>query len=185
MEFLLTILLLAALTALFVWLYIARQGDAHFEFLVDQATDFVLTELTETTAVFSCKVPFINNGTQDGTIMDAYTRHLLPYEQYDGVEVYSRLELETARRADQYFEAVIVPKGTGQAVMITVKFTGKGRTMAQALAEMSEMGLDMSIDIVYQIVARSDWYITKKRLVMKAVDIVRALDKHAAVKEAE
>lgn len=185
MEFLLTILLVLALVAVFVWLYIARQGDAHFEFLVDQATDLVLTELTETTAVFSCTVPFINKGNQDGTIMDAYTRHLLPYEQYDGVEVYSRLELETARRTDQYFEALIVPKGTGQAVIVTVQFTGKNRSIQQALEEMLDMGLDMSVDITYQVVARSDWYITKDRLVVKAVDIARALEKQGELKGAE
>jgi hypothetical protein len=174
-NFLFVVLVVVAIIAVAVWLYIARQGDAEFEFLVDQGSEFVLTELTEQAAEFSCKIPFVNKGTQDGTIMDAYTRHLLPYEQYDGVEVYSRLELETAPRTDQYFEALIVPKGTGQTAVITVRFTARGKRMPQALAEMAQMGVDMSIDIVYQVVARSNWYISKNRKIMSAGDIARAL----------
>lgn len=170
MDFLIILIAAAVLLVLFVWLYVARQGDAGFEFLVDHRTDFVLTEMTDDSATFTCKVPLVNKGTQDGTIMDAYTRHLLPYEQYDGVEVYSRLELETAPRTDGYFEALIVPKTTGQAVVITVKLTARQGDIQKALKAM----VDMPIDIVYQIVARGEWYITKNRLLMKASEIQAA-----------
>ncbi len=100
MEFLVTIVLLAVIVAVAVWLFIAKQGDAEIEFKVDQRTEFMLVEQTEKTATFSSKVAFINKGSQDGTIMDAYPRHLLPYEQFDGVEVSSRMELTTAPRTD-------------------------------------------------------------------------------------
>lgn len=159
-----------ALLVLFVWFYTIYQGDAEFEFLVDHHTDFVLKEMTDDSATFTCKVPVVNKGTQAGTIMDAYTRHLLPHEQYDGVEVYSRLELETAPRTDGYFESVIVPKTTGQTVVITVKLTARKGNIKEALAAM----VDLPIDIVYQIVARGEWYITKNRLLMKAGDIQKA-----------
>jgi hypothetical protein len=154
-----------------LWLYIARQGDAEFEFLVDERTDFVLSEISRDTAVFTSRVPFVNKGTQDGTIMDCYPRHLLPYEQYDAAEVVSRLELETRPRNDGYFEAVIIPKTTGNAVIVTVKFIVKQGDIRQALADM----VDMSIDIVFQVVARSKWYITKQRMVMRADEIQQAL----------
>ncbi|MEN6567535.1 MAG: hypothetical protein ABFC57_14720 [Veillonellales bacterium] len=170
MDFLLILLLLALAFAAAVWLFIAHQGDAEFAFLVDQRTDFAVTEINENMATFSCKVPFINKGTQLGTIMDAYTRHLLPYEQYDGVEVYSRLELESAPRTDGYFEALLVPKSTGQTVVITVKLTAKDGDIRQALADM----VDMPVDIVYQVVARGNWYIDKARIVMKAAEIRQA-----------
>lgn len=177
MNFFLGLILLIILIVLAVWLFIVRQGDAEFEFLVDQRTDFTLVEMTDNAAVFSCKVPFINKGTQDGTIMDAYTRHLLPYEQYDGVEVNSRLELETAPRTDGYFEALIVPKTTGQTVIVTVKLTAKTGSVTEALNKM----VDMPIDIVYQVVARGEWYITKNRLVMKASEIKKAAGLNRAV----
>jgi len=39
------------------------------------------------------------------------------------------------------------------------------------LAEM----VDMPIDIVYQVVARSDWFITKARIIMTAEEIAEAI----------
>jgi hypothetical protein len=161
---LMIVLLLVIIFIAAVWLYIAKQGDAEFAFLVDQRTPWVIEALYEGSATFSVKVPFINRGSQDGTIMDAYTRHLLPYEQYDAVEVYSRLTNEELFRSDGYWEAVIVPKHTGGTVIVTVRLTAKAGSIEQALADM----VDMSVDIVYQIVARSPWYISKNRLLFNA-----------------
>ena len=175
MEFLMTIVLLAVIVSVAVWLFIAKQGDAEFEFMVSQRTDFVLDESTEKTAAFSCEVPFINKGSQDGTIMDAYPRHLLPYEQFDGVEVSSRMELTTAPRTDNYFEAVIIPKGTGGVVRVTVQFTAKNGTIKEALDNLYELTVDMPIDIVYQIVARTPWYIHKARMIMTCDEIMAAM----------
>lgn len=175
MEFLMTIILLAVIVSVAVWLFIAKQGDAEFEFMVNQRTDFVLEELTEETATFSCNVSFMNKGSQDGTIMDAYPRHLLPYEQYNGVEVSSRMELTSAPRTDNYFEAVIIPKGTGGTVIITVRFTAKKGSITEALQNLYDLSVDMPIDIVYQIVARTPWYIHKARMIMTCDEIMAAL----------
>jgi hypothetical protein len=171
MDFLMIVVLLAGLLILGVWLFVARQGDAQFKFMVDQHTAFTVTERTAETVTLSTNVPFLNIGTQDGTIMDAYTRHLLPYEQYDAVEVNSRLELESAPRTDGYFEAFIVPKSTGKSVVVTVKFTAKSGTIEQALSQM----VDMPVDIVYQIVARGPWYIDKTRMTITAAEIAKAM----------
>lgn len=171
MELLLFILIAVAVVAAALWLYIARQGDAEFEFLVDQRTEFKLDDISRDKAVFSCVVPFVNKGSQDGTIMDCFPRHLLPQEQLDTVEVASRLELETRRRGDNYFEALIVPKTDGNAVIVTVTFTAKKGDIRAALADM----VDMPIDIYHQIVARSDWYVTKQRMVMLADEVAAAL----------
>lgn len=175
MEFLMIIVVLIVALSIGVWLFIARQGDAEFEFIVGERSDFILDEMTDKTATFSCKVPFVNKGSQDGTIMDAYPRHLLPYEQYDGVEVSSRMELSTAPRTDNYFEAVIIPKGTGGTVVVTVKFTAKTGGIQETLEQMAELTVDMAIDIVYQIVARSPWYIHKTRMMMTCDEIMRAM----------
>ena len=171
MELLLFILLAAAVVAVALWLFIARQGDAELEFLVDQRTDFKLDDISGGRAVFSCVVPFVNKGTQDGTIMDCFPRHLLPQEQYDTVEVSSRLELETRRRNDGYFEALIVPKTDGNAVIVTVIFTAKQGDIREALAGM----VDMPVEIYFQVVARGKWYVTKQRIVMTAGEVAVAL----------
>jgi hypothetical protein len=171
-DFLIILLVAVGLLAIAIWLYIAHQGDAEFAFLVEERTKFTLLEKTKGTAVFSAKVPFVNKGTQDGIILDAYTRHLLPKEQYDGVEIVSRLELDTAPRDDGYWEAYIVPKGVGQAVIVTVKIMAKNGDIDQALTEMPDMG----IDIVYQVVARAPWYISKApRIVMKQAEFLAAV----------
>ncbi len=171
MELLLIILLAAAVAAVALWLFIARQGDAEFEFLVDQRTDFKLEEMSGDRAVFSCVLPFVNKGTQDGTIMDCFPRHLLPQEQFDAVEVSSRLELETRRRSDGYFEALIVPKTDGNAVIVTVIFAARNGNIRQALADV----VDMPVEIYFQVVARGKWYVAKQRLVMLAEEVAAAL----------
>ena len=175
MEFLMVLVVLMVVVVIAVWLFIARQGDAEFEFLVGERSDFILDSQTDKTATFSCKVPFINKGSQGGTIMDAYPRHLLPYEQFDGVEVNSRMELSTAPRTDNYFESVIFLKGTGGVVIITVTFTAKEGGIQEALGQMAELTVDMPIDIVYQIVARAPWYIDKARMVMTCDEIMKAM----------
>ncbi|MDT8899942.1 hypothetical protein [Anaeroselena agilis] len=171
MELLLFLVMAAAVVAVVAWLFIARQGDAEFDFLVDQRADFKLEEKSGDRAVFSCVVPFVNKGTQDGTIMDCFPRHLLPQEQFDAVEVSSRLELESRRRSDGYFESLIVPKTDGGAVIVTVVFTAKRGDVRQALADM----VDMPIEIYFQIVARGRWYVDKRRVVMTADEVAAAL----------
>ncbi len=182
MEILVTIVIVAIIMAVAVWLFIAKQGDADFEFKVNERTDFIVVDQTEKTATFSCKVAFINKGSQDGTIMDAYPRHLLPYEQFDGVEVTSRMELTTAPRTDNYFEAVIIPKGTGGNVIVTVTFTAKTGNIKDALQNLYDLSVDMPIDIVYQIVARTPWYIHKARMIMSCDEINRAMQAKGTAK---
>lgn len=172
--FLLTlIVLIVGLLASLVWLFVVFQGDAQFEFLTAQRTPFELDKLTQESAVFSCKVPFINKGSQAGTIMDAYTRHLLPFEQFKEAEVFSRLTLEKLYREDGYWEAVIIPKGTGGTVIVTVAFQAKSGDIKADLSQM----VDMPIDIIYQVVARSPWYLDKARIVMTSEEISQALNK--------
>lgn len=176
MEFLAFLFIVIGVVLLVLWLYIVRQGDAEMDFLVDRRSEFLLEELTKEKAVFSCAVPFLNKGTQDGTIMDCYPRHLMPYEYFKGCHVQSRLTLESNQRNDGYWEALIVFKTTGDAIVLTLTYTAEDGNIQQALADLP----DMPVDIVYQVVARSDWYITKKRLVVPAAEIRAALQRGPA-----
>jgi hypothetical protein len=169
---LLVVLLVAGLLALAIWLYIVRQGDEKIVFVVDQRSDCRLEALTGQAAVLSCKVPFVNKGTQDGTLIDVFPRVLLPYEQFDAVEVSAKLTLESNRRTDGYWEALIIPQTTGDAALITITFMAQNTDIREALGEM----VDMSIDIVYHIVGRSTCYIAKTRIVITADEIAKALE---------
>jgi len=165
----LLVLFIVAVVA--VWLYIVNQGNAELDFMLDQRTDFKLEEMSFNRAVFSCNVPFVNKGKQDGIIMDCFPRHQLPQEQFDAVELASRIELENKRRLDGYFESVIIPTKTGNSLIVTLIFTAKTGDIRQALAGM----VDMSVDIIYQVYALSKWYIAKPRMVVKASEFTQAL----------
>ena len=171
MEFLAVLLILVLGAIVGIWLYIANQGDAHFKFVVEQRTAFRLKSMTQDSATFVSTVPFVNNGTQDGTLMDVFPRHFLPCEQFDAVDTDSRLTLDSANRNDGYWEAYIVPRNTGGSIIVTVKFTAKAGDIKAALKDM----VDMPLDIIFQVVARSPWYIHKNRLIMTADEIHKAL----------
>lgn len=176
MDFLTLLLLAIVALAVGVWLFIARQGDAEFDFIVDQRSEFQLDELGKDYAVFSCKIPFVNKGTQDGTIMDLYPRHLMPKEYYDKLDIRSRLTIESNPRDDGYWEAAIIFKTTGDSIILTLTMTAKNGGIKEAMSGLP----DMPVDIVYQVVARSDWYITKTRLMAPGDELRKALESAAA-----
>lgn len=171
MSFLLLLIGLIALIAGAIWLYLQRQGDAEFVFLTDSRTEFSLQELSREKAVFVSQIPFVNRGTQDGTLVDVFPRHLLPFEYYDSVKTESKITIASQPRPDDYWEAIIISAAKGDAAILTVTFTAKEGDIVSALKEM----VDMPIDIVYQIVARCDWYMTKARLVLRSDEVVAAL----------
>ncbi|MDU2064136.1 MAG: hypothetical protein E6713_04770 [Sporomusaceae bacterium] len=181
MDALMIILLLIILFIAAVWLYIARQGDAEFVFLVEEHTPWIVEDLDDRSVTFTAKVPFINKGRQGGTIMDAYTRHLLPCEQYDAVTVQSQLTSEAMFRTDGYWESVIFTPNEGGRAIVTVKLTAKEGTIQAAMTDM----VNMPVEIVYQIVARSDWYITKNRLLFVAEEAREALKNKLAAVQGE
>lgn len=152
---------------LFAW----RQGDAHFVIDCRKREPFILKSITQDKAVFETHVAFHNKGKQGGTIMDFYPRHLLPYEQYDKCIVHSQLANVDAERDDDYWESVIVLPKTSGKIRVTVELISKEGHIAEDLKTFP----DMSIDLVYQVVARSEWYIHKARITLKANEIAQAL----------
>lgn len=150
MIFLQGLLILVVLVALAVGLYIKSKGDCRFAFLVDQRTPFELKEMQDNYAIFSCQVPFVNNGTQDGTLIDVHLRTLLPHEYYDKVDVDGRLHNAGDPRNDHYWEAVIIPYGAGGSAVINIKLTAVDGDIRAALAAM----VDMPMYIVFEVVGR-------------------------------
>jgi hypothetical protein len=185
MEFLIKLLLIlisgSALVFLLICLYIINQGNAKFELLKNQRSPFSLAALTKESAKFETIIPFINSGSQDGTITDFFPRHLLPQEQFDKVKVETFLSRTTAERSDGYWEAIIVPKKSGETIKLTVVFTAKDGDILSALKEM----VDMPISFVCHIVSRGEWYLQKYDIVMTRKEIAQELDKLSrALKEA-
>lgn len=162
------IAVLYLLFRLFAW----HQGDALFVIEARRRQPFALKSLTAGTAVFETEVPFKNIGKQLGTIMDFYPRTLLPYEQYDKVIVHSQLANKAAERNDGYWESVIINPGESGRIRVTIELVSKEGTIREDLKTFP----DMPIDLVYQVVSRSEWYIHKARITLKASEVKRAME---------
>lgn len=156
------------LVRIFSW----KQGDARFIIEARRREPFRLKSLTDATAVFETEVPFHNGGRQLGTIMDFYPRTLLPREQYDLVTVSAQLANKAAERDDGYWEAVIYYPHNSGRIRVTVTLTSKGGNIREDL----RLFPDMPIDLVYQAVSRSEWYIHKARITLKAAEVQQAME---------
>lgn len=104
--------------------------------------------------------------------MDFYPRTLLPREQFDKCVVQAQLANKDAERDDGYWESVIYYPGKGGNLRVTVTLISKNRTIREDLQTFP----DMAIDLVYQVVARSEWFIHKARITLKASEVKRALE---------
>lgn len=168
MEFLCGVIGFIAFLAIVVYLLIIKIGNANFNVKTENHTPFIVENMTDDSITISTKVEFANEGKQCGTIMDCYVRHLLPYEQFDGVKVFSKAELETSPREDDYFEAVLIESGRSIQVLVKVTLIArKDGNIKDALTNM----VDLPVDLVYQYVARDPWAISKKRIVITAEEI--------------
>ena len=94
-----------------VKLFFAKEGTEEVVVKLAERTPFEIAAQDEKSVTLVTKLEFANVGKQIGTIMDALVRPLVPYEQYDGLEVRGRAEREGAPREDDYFEAVLIEAG--------------------------------------------------------------------------
>ena len=153
---------------LFVW----KQGNENVMLIVKRRTPFLVESKDFNSVTLYTDIPFTNKGTQLGTIMDLFPRHLLPCEQFDGVTVTSwGQHLDRTDRQDGYFESYIVKPKTGGTVRIHVTFTGLNGNIMNDIQGLP----DMNIDIYYQVVGRTYYRITKQRIRMTEEEVARAL----------
>ena len=148
-------------------------------FFVKEGTEEVVVKLTERTPLeiaaqeeksvtLVTKLEFANVGKQVGTIMDALVRPLVPYEQYDGLEVRGRAEREGAPREDDYFEAVLIEAGESIFVRAYVTLTARGgRTLEEAVAHM----VDFPAELIYQETGRHPWKYSKVTIPVRAQEV--------------
>ncbi len=152
---------------IFCW----RHGDENILIAGHRRTKFVLEDMSFNQMVLVTDIPFSNRGKQNGTIMDLYPRHLLPQEQFDAVHVESWTTNANAERHDGYWPAEIIEPRKGGVIRLRVILTGKSGSIRNDAKGFP----DMNIDIVYQVVGRSDWHIAKERIVLTAEEVEQAL----------
>ena len=107
-----------------------------------------------------------------GTIDGLLSACLIPREQYDRCLVSAQLANKEAERDDGYWESVIYYPRKGGRIRVTVTLVSKNRDIRNDLRTFP----DMPIDLVYQVVSRSEWYIHKARITLKAAEVQKALE---------
>ena len=129
---------------------------------------FVLEGMTEESAEFSARVGFENLGGQYATIVDCIVRPQLQFEQYDGVNVRGKAEVDGRPRDDDYFEAVLVDPHATLPILMKVKLTArKGMDIRTALSHM----VDLPIDVIFTELGRCPWKLKKFRILLSAEEI--------------
>ena len=152
---------LLILGVIIVGVYISMQGDAVMRLLVKQRIDF------------SLEVPFDNVGKQEGTILDAYMRIYLPQEQYSDVLLRGKVNREGYLREDDYFEAMLVPAGTGEKFVLRFEAYAKnGKSLEEAMENIPDVDVALFADCR----GRRELYTVKEYFTLTA-DEMRALVK--------
>ena len=67
--------------------FVKLQGEGHFTFDISQRTPLKVVRGNAQGIELSCRLPFRNDGKQFGALIDVFTRHYLPREQYDALEI--------------------------------------------------------------------------------------------------
>ena len=151
-----------------VKLFFVKEGTEEVVVKLAERTPLEVTAQDEKSVTLVTKLEFANVGKQVGTIMDALVRPLVPYEQYDGLEVRGRAEREGAPREDDYFEAVLIEAGKSIFVKVYVTLTArKGRSIKEAAEHM----VDFPVELIYQETGRRPWRYSKVTIPVRAAEV--------------
>lgn len=171
MEILAVILLLICLGFIAYWAVALIKGDCRFRVLKSRMTPFKVEAMDMNSVTLSYTIPIKNTGRQGGTIMDAFVRTYLPFEQYDNARVAAHLTDADTPRDDDYWQAYIVTPGTMKSFLISIVITGRHGNILRDLEDFP----DMPMDILYQIVGRSDYYYAKTRVMLTRDELQSAV----------
>ena len=167
------VLALIVLAVIVVCVFIQAQGDAEMLLEVEKRTTSVKVSEDGKRVDFEVEVPYRNVGKQEGTILDTYMRIYLPQEQYEDVLLRGKVNLKNVKRDDDYFEAVLVPEGTGNTLLLRFEAYAKnGKTIAEAMSEIPDVDVALYADCR----GRGPLFTIKKFLTLSAEEM-RALVK--------
>ena len=173
-DFLLILAVTAVLLCLLVKLYLCHAGTEEVIPLVESRSRLTAEQQTEDSLTVSTVIEFVNRGKQCATIMDAFVRPHLPYEQYDGLETRGHAELISAPREDDYFEAYIIQRAGYKdgldrtAIKAQVKLIArKGMTIREAVAKMP----DFNFQLIWLETGRMPCHYRQVRIEVTAAEV--------------
>ena len=170
-KILAVIIFLICLGFIAYWAIAIVKGDCVLKVMKSKRTPFHVESMDMKSVTLSCTLPIKNVDKQLGTIMDAFVRVYLPFEQYDEAVVTAHLTDFDTPRPDDYWQAFILEPGKTKKFLLTLAIKGKGDSLLHDLETFPEMGMD----VIYQVVARSDYYYAKSRIVLSKEELRNAL----------
>ena len=154
-----------------VAVFIMMQPKHRFVFDVKNRTKAELTDKTDNKLCFSVDVPFTNEGGDEGLVLDAFMRIYLPQEQYDKALVRGKINLKDVPRDDDYFEALVMPKGEHKTMTAKFEVTPMhGASLKEAVNGLP----DFDVAMFWECRGRENLYTVKKFITISA-DEVKAL----------
>ena len=154
-----------------VAVFIAMQPKHKFVFDVAKRTKAELVGKTDGKLCFNVDVPFTNEGGDEGLVLDAFMRIYLPQEQYDKARIRGKINLKDVPRDDDYFEALVMPKGEHKTMTAKFEVTPMhGATLPEAVEGLP----DFDVALFWECRGRENLYTVKKFITISA-DEVKAL----------
>ncbi len=159
----------AVAVVLILWLYLKGRKEKVVPKL-DNRTPFKIERRDEKSVTLSTTIEFRNEGTQSAMIVDAICHPLLPFEQYDGMNVRGKVEREGVPREDDYFEALVIEHQQSAKLVAKVTLTArKNLSLEEAVSRM----VDFPVELIYREVGRTPMHWSIARVILTAEELAK------------
>ena len=173
-------LLVAILAVVLVlWFYLKNRKEKLVPKL-ESRSPFKVEHRDAKSVTLSTTIEFRNEGTQSAMIVDAICHPLLPFEQYDGMNVRGKAEREGVPREDDYFEALVIEHQ--QSAMLVAKVTLTARKNLSLEEAVSRM-VDFPVEFLYREVGRTPMHWSIARVILTAEELAKLVGVKLAKEE--
>lgn len=171
------LLVIAVLVVIAVQAYSVWLGEAKVELDLDNRSKFKLISFGEQEVVFESTFFIANAGKRpDAMVLDAFSRHQLPEEQYDKAFVRTALERDGYRRGDGYFEAFPFEGMKSERLIYTLAIRAK-----QPVTEIIEEIPNLKLEVYVSYVGKEDYKIKRWYFVVPREELKQAIKEAGVV----
>ena len=158
------------LGAAVIYLYLKRRGREKVVPKLDSRSPFKVVARDDKSVTVATTIEFRNEGTQSAMIVDAICHPLLPFEQYDGMNVHGRAEREGVPREDDYFEALVIEHQESANLVAKITLTArKNLSLEEAVSHM----VDFPVEFIYREVGRTPMHWSIARIILPAEELAK------------
>ncbi len=151
-----------------VWIYLKNRGQEKVVPKLGSRTPFKIISRDEKSVTLSTTIEFHNEGKQSAMIVDAICHPLLPFEQYDGMNVRGKAEREGVPREDDYFEALVIEHQQSANLVAKVTLTARKNL---SLEEAARHMVDFPVEFLYREVGRTPMHWSIARIILPAEEL--------------